>query len=186
MKRVFIDGEGAGRRPAVTAGGGRSSVTLGMAGFVLLCGFTGGCERRREEPPGQVAQRVIAPPRRRSPSPESPRWVPTSVCSASQISCGGICADIGSDPYHCGRCGVACGTGEVCRAGHCRVTAPLMEGVIPAGVYALRPPRRSRCERAGHTNCGVGCVDLRFEASHCGRCGNACPAGTTCADGVCS
>ncbi|MHC4947798.1 MAG: hypothetical protein ACYTG1_06000 [Planctomycetota bacterium] len=34
-------------------------------------------------------------------------------------------------------------------------------------------------------NCGGACVDPATDPSHCGACGNVCPAGTTCVAGAC-
>jgi hypothetical protein len=38
---------------------------------------------------------------------------------------------------------------------------------------------------AGYVVCGVDCVDLSTDRSHCGACGNACLPGALCEDGAC-
>jgi hypothetical protein len=40
--------------------------------------------------------------------------------------------------------------------------------------------------QAGQTLCGDSCVFLESNPAHCGRCNNACPAGTSCVDGECT
>jgi len=40
-------------------------------------------------------------------------------------------------------------------------------------------------DRLGATACNGACRDTRSDTAHCGRCGNACAAGTLCTDGVC-
>ena len=39
-------------------------------------------------------------------------------CVLPTVMCGGLCADLRSDPYHCGGCGIACASG-VCEGGTC-------------------------------------------------------------------
>lgn len=71
-----------------------------------------------------------------------------------------VCFDGQTDPAHCGGCGVRClGTGNACVAGRCDC-----------------PPPRSLCQGS--------CVSLDTNAN-CGACGRTCPAGTTCAGGIC-
>ncbi len=42
------------------------------------------------------------------------------------------------------------------------------------------------CECRPENQCGSDCVNLDFDPSNCGQCGNACSPGQTCEDGVCS
>lgn len=39
---------------------------------------------------------------------------------------------------------------------------------------------------AGSTQCSSICADLRNDANNCGSCGNICPAGSPCIEGVCT
>jgi YVTN family beta-propeller protein len=41
------------------------------------------------------------------------------TCPAGARACADACVDTSVDPAHCGACGVACPTGEACRAGAC-------------------------------------------------------------------
>lgn len=40
-------------------------------------------------------------------------------CAEGETDCNGDCADLGSDPDHCGSCDHACEGGQECRAGQC-------------------------------------------------------------------
>ena len=42
-----------------------------------------------------------------------------AMCSAELIDCAGVCVETDSDPEHCGACGHACGSSEVCTVGVC-------------------------------------------------------------------
>src|SRR5688572_26280055 len=37
-----------------------------------------------------------------------------AVCDKGETDCDGVCADLRSDPTHCGTCEMACAAGEVC------------------------------------------------------------------------
>jgi hypothetical protein len=84
------------------------------------------------------------------------------ACPAGQVLCGDACADVGTDPAHCGACGVACGASDACNLGRCAPTCA-----------------------AGLTRCGRSCVDPRTDLAHCGACGTACPRGSVCSGGAC-
>lgn len=85
------------------------------------------------------------------------------IPSSEFAACGEAgCVDTYSDPSHCGGCGQACGTGEVC-------TTP--------GTCA------STC--SGGTLCGGRCVDTQRDDAHCGGCDQSCAAGERCALGSC-
>jgi alpha-tubulin suppressor-like RCC1 family protein len=74
---------------------------------------------------------------------------------------------------HCGACGRAC-------AGAANTVPTCLAGACAAGPCAAG---FADCDR----NPANGCeVDLRSNASSCGACGAACPAGGACAAGVCA
>lgn len=83
-------------------------------------------------------------------------------CAADQQRCDGVCVGVGTDPLHCGACGRACASAQLCIDGAC------------AG-----------CE-AGLSECDGACVDVRGDARHCGDCGAVCGADAVCAGGACS
>jgi hypothetical protein len=49
-------------------------------------------------------------------------------------------------------------------------------GTADEGCVTCLPPR---------VMCPAGCVDLLTDRNNCGRCGNVCPGGQACANGVC-
>jgi hypothetical protein len=53
------------------------------------------------------------------------------VCPAGFTPCDGQCVDLLTDSTHCGSCGNACDTGEVCLDGSCRVSGEGDEGCTP-------------------------------------------------------
>ena len=92
------------------------------------------------------------------------------ACEAGYADCDGGSGNgcetsLSDNPANCGACGRRCDAGTMCREGVC---------VSSCGDLTL---------------CGGACVDLNTNASHCGRCNNACPPrpNTTpaCAAGGC-
>lgn len=86
-------------------------------------------------------------------------------CGVHEVSCpDGSCADLSSDPAHCGDCRNDCGPGATCTSGQCG------------------------CSGAGEILCdeGGGCADLSSDVHNCGRCGNDCGPAGTCTAGGCS
>ncbi len=85
-----------------------------------------------------------------------------SMCRSNETMCSDDCADLSSDPSHCGGCGNACASGEVCASGSCQVSCP-----------------------GSQTECSGACVDVQTSLDHCGACGTACGAGEVCSEGSC-
>ncbi|MCB9638232.1 MAG: hypothetical protein H6727_04895 [Myxococcales bacterium] len=84
-----------------------------------------------------------------------------AACPSGQTDCGTACvADFSTSKDHCGGCGKACRTDQVCSAGECKCEAPLVD-------------------------CGGSCVDRTKDTDHCGGCNNKCAAGQACINGTC-
>ena len=83
-------------------------------------------------------------------------------CLIGELECASECVNPNTDARHCGRCGSACASGEVCSAGSCM----------------------AQCELP-LTLCNNRCFDLQYEPEHCGRCGRRCTSGI-CELGVCA
>ncbi len=94
----------------------------------------------------------------------APVDAPSGACATGLTGCGGYCADVATDPYHCGTCSTRCAASEVCDRGRCAA-----------------PPS---CP-AGQTFCGRACLDTADDGSNCGGCGQVCPGGAACRAGVC-
>jgi hypothetical protein len=43
-----------------------------------------------------------------------------TACPSGTSQCNGVCADLGTDPLHCGSCDRACAANQMCVAGECR------------------------------------------------------------------
>jgi hypothetical protein len=88
------------------------------------------------------------------------------------------CADLTSDPYDCGACGIACPPGAACINGLCNGLAECGPGHqgsycnVDAGLSFLCCP-------------GVGCIDTSSDPQNCGGCNAACGAGEICDAGQC-
>jgi hypothetical protein len=89
---------------------------------------------------------------------------PASGSCNGLVPCGGDCVALDEDNRHCGACGNACPSGQVCVAGACK-----------AGT----------CEESFRNACGPECVRLTENPAHCGACGKACGAGTVCHKSAC-
>ena len=97
------------------------------------------------------------------------------ACAPGFTLCGGICAELSSDPANCGACGVVCeadpgGATVSCAGGECLYTV--------TGPMACAP---------GFTLCGGICAELSSDPANCGACGVVCsPQAPSCIGGVCT
>jgi len=124
-------------------------------------------------------------------------------CPASSLQCNGTCTDVSSDVSHCGGCGSACESGQLCQGGSCvcqsgqtecsgrcvDVTASA-DNCGSCGIVCVAPQVCSlgTCSAgcaAGLQQCGQACVNAATSLEHCGGCNRACGAGQSCNGGSC-
>ncbi len=96
------------------------------------------------------------------PTPDLPSDTTGESCPPDRAMCGSWCANLNSDPDHCGTCDSPCPDDTVCMQGTC---AP---------------------DCGDLTACDGGCFNTAVDPTHCGSCGNLCPAGEVCAQGTCT
>jgi hypothetical protein len=93
-------------------------------------------------------------------------------CEPGQIVCDGKCVDANS-PKNCGACGKTCD--QACKAGRCVTCSQKKAGL-------------THCEEFGGKSGEDedGCVDLKSNIDHCGKCGRGCPGSEwMCTGGRC-
>ncbi len=91
-------------------------------------------------------------------------------CPDGTTNCGGVCADLDTDPLNCGGCGVVCSFNHAsadCLAGGCSM------GVCNAGWVDCNNDSADGCE-----------ADMTSDAN-CGNCGEACAYREFCWKGGC-
>ncbi|MDX9719561.1 MAG: hypothetical protein RBU37_02355, partial [Myxococcota bacterium] len=133
------------------------------------------------------------------------------ICVGDQTCCpsGAGCRGLLSDARHCGACGIACGSGEVCDNGSCRCGDAVASGqpvcgfgesCCGQGERNCVPSNDPICD-CGGAECGVGqlcciiepdpgnpiesCVYTAISDEHCGDCGQACGPASYCDGGQC-
>ncbi len=121
------------------------------------------------------------------------------ACPFGQTACDGECVDARTDIENCGSCRNLCpGQLPLCCDGTCSslYSAENCGGcgnTCSPGSPCAMVDGWAVCSAAGcegtsrSMDCGTGvCVDLDWDSSSCGTCGNACPAHSMCLDGVCT
>jgi hypothetical protein len=133
-------------------------------------------------------------------------------CAAGKTKCGTTCVSTTNDPKNCGRCGLKCGTGEVCSKGTCGVSCSppetLCGGPMEAGsgsggdssaggeggddsgdATAESGDDASTVQDATVTGDGgvvqPYCANLTNDPANCGMCGNNCGSNGTCSGSMC-
>jgi hypothetical protein len=125
--------------------------------------------------------------------------------SNSGTCCGGGCVATWQDPANCGACGVTCASGVCYGYGSCLPTAPTNDCTVTcasgsvclhgtcfdslctgSGFPSLPPYCQAADGNLGACCAADTCDDLVNDPLNCGGCGIQCPAGQTCALGVCS
>ena len=86
-------------------------------------------------------------------------------CQSPLTACGNDCVSLLVSAAHCGRCGNACTTTQVCRGGVCASTTTC---VAPEAL------------------CNGACSDVTQDATNCGECGRRCATGQVCVRGLCA
>lgn len=118
--------------------------------------------------------------------------LPPPECTAPEVACGQICADLDSDPSNCGRCGISCvidNASTSCVAGGCAMETcdagfADCDGAIATGCeHVIDCDAGAGCS----TSCGstgvLGCTDPCVPA--CAAPAESCNGADDDCDGVC-
>ena len=106
-------------------------------------------------------------------------------CPGAESCCSGTCANILTDPAHCGACDTPCAPGQVCDRRICCTPLTCQPGECGSPPDGCGGTLDCGGCGAGQTCCGGTCADLESDAAHCGTCGHACPTGQVCCSGAC-
>ncbi|WP_437677561.1 MXAN_6577-like cysteine-rich protein [Sorangium sp. So ce131] len=123
-------------------------------------------------------------------------------CDEGETDCAGVCADLESNPRHCGACGEECAEGQICADGECGcgegledcdgACVSLQSDMANCGACGESCSPSQQCVEGactcseGLAECGVACANLQTSELHCGACGVACERGAFCQEGACS
>jgi hypothetical protein len=127
-------------------------------------------------------------------------------CASGQTNCGGVCADLQTNPIFCGSCTKVCPRGATCQAGQCQCPAGQVScGTNPGTCVDTSTDEKNcgacghdcgkgtcvagACDCAGFTDCGGSpqCVDTTSDPKNCNGCGKLCPLlNEACSSSTCS
>lgn len=115
--------------------------------------------------------------------------------------CGAWCADLQTDPAHCGACDQPVDSGQSCIDGIPRCVDPMLAFCsgscvdltvsaqhcgacdMPAGEGKTCVAGQPECANPSLADCGTYCADLTADDENCGSCGQSCPASGKCSSG---
>lgn len=100
--------------------------------------------------------------------------VPAQCDGAGVALCGGACVFTQSNPLHCGGCGQACGSSEVCERGTCTTVCRINGEQVSFGARNPSNPCE-QCEPSASATAWTQRVD-----------GSSCGSGQVCSAGACS
>ncbi|HAA57649.1 MAG TPA: hypothetical protein DCE42_22975 [Myxococcales bacterium] len=107
------------------------------------------------------------------------------TCGGTLVACGHTCVDTSKDINHCGTCGKACKSNELCDSSVCRFVCQ-----VDADCATNEACQNARCTSLSCSgvlqNCNHQCVDTSMNASHCGGCGITCSWQQSCGNSLCS
>lgn len=98
------------------------------------------------------------------------------VAACEFVVCDATCVDTRITAAHCGACGYACKSDQICVDAMCQI-----KDKDPDDPTGDDPS----CQEKGLTSCKSGCADLDIDIDNCGDCGHRCNANMHCALGVC-
>ena len=105
----------------------------------------------------------------------------TNACASQDGGTETLCTPDGGSPYcantsadnaNCGGCGIACGTGQLCKSGACTNGCASQDG----GTETLCTPDGG----------SPYCANTATDNANCGACGNVCTNKLTCINGTCA
>jgi hypothetical protein len=95
-----------------------------------------------------------------------------TLCNAGAGDAGApVCADLQTNPGHCGDCANACSPGQTCSAGQCQTACQ---------------PSETLCQGDAADGGSDYCINPLTDSANCGGCGQQCESGMVCFSGRCT
>ncbi|MFY2559474.1 hypothetical protein ACN469_17710 [Corallococcus terminator] len=140
------------------------SIRTGALACIVVLGFVAACGKDPTPPPVETPDASVETP---------DASVPEQCDGGGVVLCGGSCVNTQVDPAHCGACGNACVTGEVCEGGACILRCQIGGQQVASGTVNAA----NSCEQ---------CVPEVSATTWTQRAdGTQCGAGQVCSAGVC-